>query len=140
MAMYWAVQSPIPGSFLSALVVGTSGSGPGFEIDLSTGHGLREGPDGRDAGRDDPQRPQLGLLGGRQSCRRGTQSVQAGIWRLDRLAKTVGQPAGERGRGPNRDALAQDRGTAISKPSNAPGTRKPGHRLTTLAIRTSAAS
>ena len=107
MAIYWAVQSPIPGSAWSSPMT-ASGSGPGSRSISRRATARAMAPDRRGARRRDPQRGQLSFLGGRQSCRRGAQSVQARERRLDRLAEAVREPAGESRRRPHRDALAQD--------------------------------
>ena len=123
MAMYWAVQSPIPGSSCEA-PGDRLGVGAGLQVDLLAGRRPERWPGcSRRAAALIPSAVSSDSVGGRQSCRRGAQTVQARERRLDRLAEATRQPAGESRRGPHRDALAQDRAhrqlEAVERPGHA---------------------
>ena len=115
MAIYWAVQSPIPGSSWSFSVTAFRVE-TGFEVDLSRGDGPGDGPNARGSRRGDPQGGQVGFVHGRQSFRRGAQAGQARDRRIDRLAKAVRQPAGKSRRRPHGNALAEDRANRQLEP------------------------
>ena len=108
MAMYWAVQSPIPGNSTSAAAI-ASGSGPGSRSISTRRHGLGDGSDARGTRRGDPERASAQIPCGRQSLRPRAQTVKARNGVSIGSPKRGHQPAGEGRRSPHRHALTQDR-------------------------------